>query len=554
MLAELRVRSLGVLDDVSIRMREGMTAITGETGAGKTLVIEAMGLLCGSRADASMVRHGADEAVIEGRFVDRDGEEVIISRQVGSNGRSRAWINGRMAPVASLGEVTASLVDIYSQHSHHSLLSPSTQRDILDMSGGIDLSGLIEARRKLRGIEEEIGTIEGGTVPVHREIELIRRQVDELDRASIDAPEEYQLLGEEEERLAGAEQYHEAFSTVASCLEGDRELAGGIIELFGSALVAVRGLSGCSNIISRLEAQQAEAQDLLLEVHDELSNLVFDPARLEEIRVRKLTLKELIRRYSDDGSLESVIEKRETLRQSLEDLHGRSLRLVDLERQRGQAANEVRQWETRIREERSACAVEFASRVADDLERLGMGKAIFTVEVAGSGTGEPVEFKIGVNPGEMVLPVAKVASGGELARTMLAIRLAMRRALSSEAGNGDSVPVTMVFDEVDAGIGGEAGLSVGRALYELSEGRQVIVVTHLPQVAAFADHQVRVTKKTSHSRTYSEWVEVSGEDRVEEIARMLSGQPNLQAAMDHAGELLAMVNNPGVHQMQRILR
>ncbi|MHB8263152.1 MAG: DNA repair protein RecN [Acidimicrobiales bacterium] len=614
MLVELRVRNLGVLDDVSIGMEEGMTAITGETGAGKTLVVEAMGLLCGSRADASMVRHGADEAVVEGRFVDRDEEEVVISRQVGSNGRSRAWVNGRMMPVSALGEFSASLVDIYSQHAHHSLLRSSTQKDILDMSGGVDLSGLMDARRKLRKVEESIGRIESSATPIHREIELIRRQLDELDRASLDSPAEYGLLGEEEERLAGAEHYHEAFSAIGSYLEGDGGESCGVIEMAGAALLAVRGLSGCSTIVSRLEGLQAEAQDLLLDVHGELVDLVFDPARLDEIRARRLALKELMRRYSDDGSLASVIAKREAFRQLLEELGNKSRTLSELEQRRSQCGDEVRHWEALVREERCARASELASRVADELERLGMGNASFVVEVAETGTGEPIEFRIGANPGEPVLPVAKVASGGELARTMLAIRLAIARisdmtamvakscdavgdgsldshkegnrstlggtapdsgeegtveesssrklGASAEdrdagedgAGNGvrnrKGVPATMVFDEVDAGIGGEAGLSVGRALFELSKGKQVIVVTHLPQVAAFADHQIRVTKTTSHTRTFSKFVEASGQDRVEEIARMLSGQPTLQAAMDHARELLATANNSDVHQMQ----
>jgi DNA repair protein RecN (Recombination protein N) len=547
MLIELNVENLGVLDDVSIQFQGGMTVITGETGAGKTLIVEALGLLCGERADSSLVRSGASEAVVEGRFITEDEDEVVISRQVASNGRSRAWVNGRMHAAAGLIEVTAGLVDIYSQHTHHSLLSHTTQRDMLDMYGEVYLAELTAARQELRDIERQLEEIDGGSMTVEHEIELHKSQLEELNRASLDSPDEYETLGIEEKRLSDVESIHEKLLELATYMEGDTNagegaVQGGAVMMIGYALSTLKGALSSGDIFGemegRLKALHAEVQDIVDTINNELQSLVFDPSRLDEIRVRRLALRELIKRYSDDGSLASVIARRDSLQTSLDGLHDRSKRVDVLRTEKGRVQVRIKGCEHKVREERLQGALRLAQAVEQELAGLSMEKAVFSVGLSESGAGEPIEFGLGANPGEPVLPVAKVASGGELARTMLAIRLAFTRStINRNVANG-TIPASMVFDEVDAGVGGEAALSVGRAIYELSKDRQVLVVTHLPQVAAFADNHIRVVKNASGTRTSSSFNPITGQDRVEEIARMLSGQPDLKAARDHAKELL----------------
>ncbi len=545
MLIELNVENLGVLDGVSIQFQGGMTVITGETGAGKTLIVEALGLLCGERADSSLLRSGSSEALIEGRFVTEQDDEVVISRQISSNGRSRAWVNGRMHAVGGLIDITRLLVDIYSQHTHHSLLSHTTQRDMLDMYGEVDLEELTVARQELRDIEKELEEIEAGSMTVEHEIALHKSQLDELNRATLDSPDEYDTLGIEEKRLSEVENIHEKLFELATYMEGDPNtgeggVQGGATTMIGYALSVLKGGSSSGGIFedieTRLKSLYTEAQDIVATINNEMQSLVFDPSRLDEIRVRRLALRELIKRYSDDGSLSSVIAKRDSLHSSLDALQDRSKRIDALRAEKGHIQARIKECERKVRDQRSKSAVRLARAVEDELANLAMEKAVFSIKLSESGAGEPIEFGLGANPGEPVLPVAKVASGGELARTMLAIRLAFAR--STRNSNTANMPASMVFDEVDAGIGGETALSVGRAIYELSKDRQVLVVTHLPQVAAFADNHIQVVKNISESRTSSSFNSITGEDRVEEVARMLSGQPDLKVARDHAKELL----------------
>ncbi len=545
MLIELNVENLGVLDGVSIQFQGGMTVITGETGAGKTLIVEALGLLCGERADSSLLRSGSSEALIEGRFVTEQDDEVVISRQISSNGRSRARVNGRMHAVGGLIDITRLLVDIYSQHTHHSLLSHTTQRDMLDMYGEVDLEELTVARQELRDIEKELEEIEAGSMTVEHEIALHKSQLDELNRATLDSPDEYDTLGIEEKRLSEVENIHEKLFELATYMEGDPNtgeggVQGGATTMIGYALSVLKGGSSSGGIFedieTRLKSLYTEAQDIVATINNEMQSLVFDPSRLDEIRVRRLALRELIKRYSDDGSLSSVIAKRDSLHSSLDALQDRSKRIDALRAEKGHIQARIKECERKVRDQRSKSAVRLARAVEDELANLAMEKAVFSIKLSESGAGEPIEFGLGANPGEPVLPVAKVASGGELARTMLAIRLAFAR--STRNSNTANMPASMVFDEVDAGIGGETALSVGRAIYELSKDRQVLVVTHLPQVAAFADNHIQVVKNISESRTSSSFNSITGEDRVEEVARMLSGQPDLKVARDHAKELL----------------
>lgn len=556
MLVELCVRDLGVIAEVAVVLGPGMTALTGETGAGKTLVVEALELLVGGRADPVLVRPGSLEAMVEGRF-EADGEEVVLARAVPANGRSRAWVNSRMAPVSALAEAGGSLVELHGQHAHQSLLSAPAQRGALDAFAGVDHRPRTAAATALRRTTEAIASVGGDARSRSRQADLLRYQVDELERACLASPTEDERLAVEEDRLARATAHREAALCTLVALTGEGPGAGGYGDDGASGALAVAlgasaGHPPLAEVRERLRGVQAELDDLAGEVRRLADALEDDPDRLAEVRARRQLLRELRRKYGD--SLEEVIAFAEGARRQLAELESHEATLAELEAQRARGEAELAAAEAAVGRVRRAGAADFAKAVESQLQALAMARARFEVRV-GDGAGDEVTFLLGANPGEPALPLAKVASGGELARAMLAVRLV----LGGRAGAGD-LPgparastgpggvaaarvarcPTLVFDEVDAGVGGEAALAVGRALATLAVTHQVLVVTHLPQVAAFADHQVAVEKVTRDGRTVAELSVLDDAGRVVELSRMLSGQPDSATARRHAAELLAL--------------
>lgn len=521
MLEEILVRDLGVIEQAALVLPAGMTALTGETGAGKTLVVEAIELLVGGRADPTMVRHGADEAVVEGRFCYPDGREVVVRRVIPREGRSRAYIDGGLATVASLAELGAELVDLHGQHAHQSLLSPSVQRWALDTFGRVDLEPLTAARAELATIDERIAALGGDERDRAREIDLLRFQVEELTKAGLDDPDEDDLLEREEELLADAVAHQEAAITAVAALTGD----GGAADALAVALSAVQGRGPFADIAGRLEAVLAELQDISAEARSVGDSIDDDPDRLTMVRERRRLLHELKRKYGE--TLADVMAYAAGASERLTQLERRDVLARRYDEERRAQLGVIRRLEHEVGEARRRAAPAFAAAVERNLADLALQKARFAVHV-GPDPGDEVAMLLAANPGSPPLPLAKVASGGELARTMLAVRLVL-----SEA------PPTLVFDEVDAGIGGAAAVAVGRSLAALGGRHQVLVVTHLPQVAAFADHHVTVTKRTTKSHTVTSIQPVSGSAREAEIARMLSGSEASTAALEHAQELLA---------------
>jgi len=500
MLVELSVRDLGVIHDLRLNLGQGMTAFTGETGAGKTLLVEAIELLTGGRADPLLVRPGATEAVVEGRFLVGD-EELILSRAVPANGRSRAYIDGRMAQSGALSERAEDLVDLHGQHGHQSLLRPAGQRQALDTFAGVDLGLLRQAR----------------------EIDLLEHQLTEIDRAGLSDPGEEAVLAAEEELLARAAEHRLQAESAYELLAGE----GGGADRVGAAEAATVGRPPFIELHGRLSALAAELTDVASELRTAAEAINEDPERLEEIRLRRQLLRDLVRKYGAD--LGEVIGYAARARERHAELAGHDAAAARLEAELDRARGEVEAEEARIRRERAGAAPSLAARVGEHLRSLALGSAVLEVEVGQEGAGEAVTFLFSANPGSPPLPLARVASGGELARAMLATRLVI------SAG-----PPVLVFDEVDAGVGGEAALAVGRALAGLASDHQVLVVTHLAQVAAFADHQVAVRKTVEGQTTRTE-VEVLGPDaRVVELSRMLAGQPDSSTARLHAEELLEL--------------
>ena len=523
MLVELAVRDLGVIADLSLVLPPGMIALTGETGAGKTLVVTAIELLVGGRADASVVRPGAEEARVEGRF-DIDGEEIVLARVVPADGRSRAYVNGRLAPVSQLAELGATLVDLHGQHAHQSLLAPATQRAALDAFGHVDLGPLRAARARLTEIDAALAALGGDERARAREIDLLRFQVGELDAAAITSPDEDVTLAHEESVLADAVAHRDAASVAHAALVDD----GGVADALGQAIAAVAGRAPFAEVEARLRASAADLTEAAADVRAIGERIDEDPARLEELRARRQLLRDLRRKYGE--TLADVLAFAEDARARLAELESHDARAAALDVDRRAALDDERRAAAVVAAARKAAAPRLAKAVEANLGALAMSKARLDVEVGGEDPGDDVRVLLAANAGEPLAPLAKVASGGELARTMLALRLALQSA---------DIP-TLVFDEVDAGIGGEAALAVGRSLATLGRSSQVVVVTHLPQVAAFADAQVAVRKEEVRGRTVASARPLDAAERVVELSRMLSGQPASEAARGHAEELLAV--------------
>jgi DNA repair protein RecN (Recombination protein N) len=523
-LVELRVRDFGVIEDVTLLLGPGMTALTGETGAGKTLLVEAIELLVGGRADPVLVRPGATEAVVEGRFVDGAGNETIVARTVpgAAGGRSRAYVDGRMATLAALAEAGAGLVDLHGQHAHQSLLAPAVQRAALDTFAAVDHAPLQEARRRLREIDDALGALGGDARARAREVDLLRFQIDELDAARLEDPAEDVALGEEEDRLSDADAARAAAGAAHDALVED----GGAADAVATALGALAGRPALAPFEPRLRALQAEVAEAAADLRAAAEGLDEDPERLAELRARRQLLRDLQRKYGE--TLADVLRYGDEARARLAELESHDVRVGELEAERTAVVRALEAAAATVAEQRRKAAPALARAIESHLRELALPRASVEVAVDGADPADDVTFLLAANAGEPALPLAKVASGGELARAMLAARLVLSDA-----------PPTLVFDEVDAGIGGAAAVAVGQALAALGAEHQVLVVTHLPQVAAFADAQVAVEKHEVAGRTIAHAAVLDDGDRVVELSRMLSGQPASATARGHAEELLA---------------
>ena len=540
MLIELHVRDLGVIDDITVAFGSGMTALTGETGAGKTLLVGALSLLLGARADPAVVRAGADEALVEGRFSGSDGsDEITLVRTVAREGRSKAWVNGRMVPVGALAEAASGLIELHGQHQHRTLVGTEAQRQALDAFGSIDTGPMVAARARLARLVLEASGLGGDARQRAREVEVLTFQVEEVDAAALTGDIEESELEAEEERLAEASAHRAAAATALAALTGGDTGAGesSAIDRLAEASGALTGRIPLDGLDQRVRGVMADIADVAGELRIVIETWEDDPARLEEVRSRRQLFHELKRKYGN--TLDEVAAFAEDGRSRLAALAADALRAAALDGEITRARADVAGEESAVAQKRRASAPLLASEIETTLHGLAMPSARFAVSVtvtvgggsssssSGSGSGDEVTFELAANPGEPAQPLAKAASGGELSRTMLAVRLALTDA-----------PGVLIFDEIDAGVGGQAATAVGTALSGLSQYAQVLVVTHLAQVAAVADHQVEVRKVEAGGRTRSEVTALDSDGRIVEISRMLSGSPDSDAAHRHARELL----------------
>lgn len=566
MLEEIAIRELGVIDDAVLELGPGLTVLTGETGAGKTMVMTALGLLLGGKADAGLIRAGAERLSVEGRVrvaadsaaalraaeaggeLDEapDGEgTLILGRTVTAEGRSRAFVGGRSAPVGLLAELAEDLVAVHGQHDQQRLLRPARQRDLLDRYAGDKVAKALTAYRRcfddLREVRARLGEITGRGRERAQEADLLRLGLTEIEAVAPE-PAEDVMLAAEIERLAHADALRAAASGAHDLLLTDADRTGtDAAALVGDARRTVEAMAAHDPELAALGKRVAELTYLLADVTADLASyaagIEVDPNRLQSAQERLFDLGRLQRKYGD------------TVDEVLAWAQAASARLLELDADTD-TTEELRADEARLDTQRTVLAADLtkartkaagrlAKAVTEELAGLAMAKAAFTVAVRpaefGRDGADEIELLLAPHPGAPERAIQRSASGGELSRIMLALQVVLAGA--------DPVP-TFVFDEVDAGVGGKAAVEVGRRLAALARSSQVLVVTHLPQVAAFADRHLLVAKSDNGRVTRTGVTALEGEARVRELSRMLAGQEDSATARAHAEELLEAARRP----------
>ncbi len=550
MLTELRVRDLAVIADVTLPLTSGLNVLTGETGAGKSMLVDALSLLLGERASDELVRPGAPRAVVEAVFeaeatpgfaaaadelgVELEEGRLIVRREINAEGRNRAWANGSPTTVATLATLGRMLVDLHGQHEAQSLLAAAAQRDILDAFGGAEaqrerVRAAHGAAERLRAEESELAARRDDVIKRADYLRHVAREISEAEPK----PGEDEALALEAKRLANVEELTRLAERLLELLESGDE--GAALESLGGASKTLTQLERVDDSVTQwrelLDAATANLEELALAVRAYAADIDADPGRLQEVERRRDVMFRLTQKYG--ATIEAVLATRDEARHELDLLDTAHLDLDTLSERRAGADSELTEAAAALTAQRTKAAGRLAREVERLLPGLGMPAGKFAVElepaeaITAAGA-DRVTFTVQLNPGLEARPLAQVASGGELSRLMLALKVVLAA--------HDAVP-TLVFDEVDQGIGGEVASQVGEALGEVAGSRQVLVITHLPQIAARARNHVSVAKRPRRGIATADVSVQSGDERVQEIARML-GDAADPVVVQHAAELL----------------
>lgn len=557
MLETLRIRNIAIIDSAEIPFRAGMNVLSGETGAGKSIILEAISLLLGSRANSELIRSGCEEAVVEGFFragsipwiqgrletlgfpATSDGSDgLLIKRTVHRAGRHRITINGELATLSALQKLCDGLIDLCGQHEHQSLLRPSVQLELLDRYGSLTepARAVSEAFSALRALKQELSQLSEAEAERTRRADFLKFQIEELKGAEL-APGEDEKLHLEKQLLQSAEARLNSGESLRSFLEAEDE---GILNLLRGALLKAKALQQlderASSLREGVERALAEAEEVSLSLSRYLASVDMDEGRLEAVQARLSLLADLRRKYGQ--TVEEMLATLDALEQEYASLAGAEERVALLAEQISASEEELRKAGTKLTSARKKAAKLFSTSVSGELKDLRMSEATFEIELlteenpsqwSGSGP-DTASFRVKTNAGEPAKALGKIASGGELSRLMLAIR----RVISDKGGIG-----VYLFDEIDAGIGGQTAFQVGKKLKSVAAFNQIICITHLPQVASFADHHLVVRKVSSGKRTVTEVFELTGKSqRKEELARMLGGPELTKKSLENAAELL----------------
>ena len=550
MLTELRIKNFAIIEALALPLAPGFNVLSGETGAGKSIIVGALGMLLGERANADMIRTGTDRATVEGTFdVARDGELaktldgrgfevedglVVLKREVATSGRGRAWINGTPVTAAALADIGRLLVNLHGQHEAQTLLDQDSQRTILDaFAGASDRATTVGAAfDELSMIRRTIADLAKRRGEAEKRADYLRHVTREIEDAKVVAGED-ERLEDEARRLEHAEELRAIAESISSSIDGEENTLLERLGHVGRELVAIQKIDPSLDRLRELhDAAYYAVEELGREIEGYRSGIDLDPSRLETVRARRDLLFTLTKKYGP--TLADVIETGEKSRAELDLVESGGLDQGVLEKRRQLAEKKLKDEAAALTKIRADGARRLAGAVDEVLPELGMPDGHLTVELAPvddiAATGaETIVFKVSLNIGHDARPLARVASGGELSRVMLALKTILARL--------DGVP-TLVFDEVDAGIGGRVGLQVGETMRRVAACHQVFAISHLPQIAARAHHHIVVSKAARGGVTAADVSVVTGTARVEEIARMLGGDPESDVSRAHAAELL----------------
>jgi DNA repair protein RecN (Recombination protein N) len=558
MLTELRIKNFAIIESLTLPLARGFNVLSGETGAGKSIIVGALGLLLGERASTDLIRTGTDRASVEGVFdlsdraglaqlldergVEVEEQTVVLKREITAGGRTRAWINGTTVTAGVLAEIGRRLVNLHGQHEAQTLLDGESQRHILDAFGGAlpQAERVREAAEALGAVREEIRALAARRAEAERRADYLRHVAKEIEEARL-TPGEDERLEEEARRLEHAEELRALSNGAAELLDGSEDA---MLQRLGQLHRALGSLGRIDASLERLNELYDSAFYALEELSRELveyeRTVELDPERLEEVQRRRDLLFRLCKKYGP--GLVDVIEAGRRAREELDLVDSAGLDLRGLEQREAAERERLRSDAAALTEMRRAAADRLTAAIEAVFPDLGMADGHFLTalqprdEPASTG-GEDVEFRVALNVGHDARPLARAASGGELSRVMLALKTILARL--------DGVP-TLVFDEVDAGIGGRVGLMVGETMRRVAQHHQVFAISHLPQLAARAHHHILVAKGAKGGVTTADVRVLAGEERVIEVARMLGGDPESEVSRAHARELIDAAAGGGI--------
>ena len=557
MLLEVYIENFAIIETLHVQFAEGLNIVTGETGAGKSIMVDALMVALGGRAYAEFIRTGAEKAVVEAIFqIAHDGEvkakaveyglleaapednELLIRREIARNGRHRILVNGHPATNVMAAELGNLLLDIHGQHEHQSILNADYHGELLDAFGKLlplreQVAALYRAFKKC---ERELGELRDQSRERMQHLDLLRFQQQEIAKAQLKPGEDEELV-HERKILAGAEQLVSGANTSYEILYGEH---GSVLEKLGDLRRRLEDLSKIDETLSghlkACETVQYQLEDVAFALRDYAHAIEFDPYRLEEVEKRLDEINKLKRKYGN--SLAEILAFLADIQKELNLFDERETRIAELEKEYDQRRAALQELAATLSRERQQCAACFEQQLMAELAELGMANTTFQVECKPAGTEQQpftakgldkIEFLITPNPGEPPKPLAKIASGGEISRVMLALKTLL--------GNADHIP-TMVFDEIDSGIGGKIAEIVGQKLQQIAAAHQVICITHLPQIACKGVTHLHVEKRVDTDHTAVSVRRLAAQERLEEIARMLGGATLTPITLQHAQEML----------------
>jgi DNA repair protein RecN (Recombination protein N) len=556
-LLELRVENYAVIDNVIVQFSHGLNLLTGETGAGKSILIDALTLLLGDKASSDVVRHGAEKAVIAGVFeadekavsavldengIDHDDAQLILRREIAANGKGRVFINNQPATVAVLRQLAPILGVIHAQNQTVLAFDPPARLTLLDTAAGVDHTATADAYAAWNSIRSRIAALETDEQDRLRLVDLWSFQLKEIDSANL-SPAEDQRYEAEKRVLANSEKiYAAAMSAFESLYEGDHSAAASIRAATRQLEELARFDPKFQESVAALESARISVEDVGATLRDYAGGIDASPERLAEVEDRLAVLDRLRRKYGK--TIDEVMAHGDELRRKLSEIENKDEVLAQLRKELAAAAEKYLTAARALSRKRYDAARKLEKTVEAEINDLAM-KARFKIEVSGSdeegnwtASGfDQVTYLISANPGEPLGPVDQIASGGELSRVMLALKASVEAGQSPKKSHG-ATQRTLVFDEIDTGIGGRAAEAVGKKLKALSRTKQVLCVTHLPQIASFADHHYVIEKRESSGRTKTSIRPLDNRERTQEIARMLSGAKLTETSLKHAEQML----------------